>query len=320
MKRLFLKSILYVFLIIICLELIVRVFHLYSEAPIRFIDNQGVEKSLPNQTGFAVTGNRRQNFSKYHINSSGFNSYREFKPTKNKIEIAIIGDSFIEGMHQDYYNSIGKKLEEKLSNVEVYEYGYAGYDLSNQLYLINTYKKDFDLIDHIIIYFKYENDLVNGSYTPNNERVAMLKSPLFRIRDEFKLLKYVSDNGIIDPIKNFVINLTTKRKIDKLQKDKKDAQLNKDLIYLENFKKLVSTYGFDKRKISFLLNSKTTSNIFLDYCTLNGYQIIDFADAFENSKRRTTLIYDMHWNNQGRELIATVIAEHFKKIMQLNNL
>jgi hypothetical protein len=313
MKKLFLKSILYAFLIIVCLELIVRMFHLYTEVPVRIIDNQGVEKSLPNQTGFAVTGNRRQNFSKYHINGSGFNSYREFKPSKQKIEIAIIGDSFIEGMHQDYTHSTGKKLEEKLNNVEVYEYGYSGYDLSNQLYLINAYKEDFDLIDHIIIYFKYENDLVSGSYTPNNDRIALLKSPLFRIRDEFKLLNYASNNGIIDPIKNLVINLTRKRKISELQKDKKEDQLNKDLIYLENFKNLVATYGFNKKKISFLLNSKTASELFLDYCKQNGYQIIDFADAFENSKKSPTLIFDMHWNNHGRELIAGVIANYFKE-------
>jgi hypothetical protein len=318
MKKLFLKSLLYLFLIIICLELLVRLFHLYTDVPTRIIDNKGVEKSLPNQTGYAVTGNRRQNFSKYHINNSGFNSYREFKPTKEKIEIAVIGDSFIEGMHQDYFDSTGKKLERKLKNVEVYEYGYAGYDLSNQLYLINAYKEDFELIDHIIIYFKYQNDLFKGSYTPNNERIALLKSPLFRIRDEFKLLKYVSDNGIIDPIKTFVINLTRKIKINELQKDKKEEQLDKDLIYLENFKKLVSTYGFDKQKISFLLNSKTTSKVFLDYCKLNGYQIIDFADAIENSKRRTTLIYDMHWNNYGRELVASVIADYFKKNNLIN--
>ncbi len=141
MKKLFLKSILYFLLIIVCLELIVRIFHLYNDVPIRFIDKQGVEKSIPNQTGFAVTGNRRQNFSKFNINSSGFNSFREFKPTKQKIEIAIIGDSFIEGMHQNYNNSIGEKLEEKLNNVEVYEYGYSGYDLSNELYLIKHTKQ-----------------------------------------------------------------------------------------------------------------------------------------------------------------------------------
>lgn len=313
MRKLFLKSILYFGLIIIALEICVRVFHLHTEVPTRYIDEFGVEKSLPNQSGYAVTGNRRQNFSEYRINENGFNSYRVFKPTKDKTEIAIIGDSFIECMHQHYYNSIGSKLESKLNNVEVYEYGYAGYDLSNQLYLINSYKKEFDLIDHIVIYLKYENDLENGIYTPNNERIALLSSTIFKIRDEFKLLSYASATGVLDPIKNFVIKLMHKKDAIKSDEEMAMEKKDNDLRYLENFKSLVSTYGFDKQKISFLLNSNTTSDTFLEYCRLNGYQIIDFYDAFENAKKPTTLIYDMHWNNYGRELIASVIANYLKK-------
>ncbi|MBU3822305.1 hypothetical protein KO566_09550 [Flavobacteriaceae bacterium XHP0103] len=313
MKKLFLKTSLYAFLILISLELLVRVFHLYTEVPVRYIDSKGVEKSLPNQTGFAVTGNRRQNFSEYHINNSGFNSYREFSPTKDHVEIAIIGDSFIEGMHQNYYNSIGKKLENKLNNVEVYEYGYAGYNLANQLYLISAYKEKFDLIDHVVIYLKYENDLQNGIYKPNYDRIALLKSPLFKIRDEFKLLSYASNNGILDPIKNVVIKIMNSNKKAKDEESTENNHQNEDLVALENFKNLVKAYGFDKQKISFLLNSKTTSPTFLNYCKSNGYKIIDFAEAFEKAKKPTTLIYDMHWNNYGRELIATVIADYFKK-------
>ncbi len=115
-----------------------------------------------------------------------------------------------------------------------------------------------------------------------------------------------------------MINLTRKKKIKEIQKDKKEEQLKKDLVYLENFKNLVNTYGFDKQKISFLLNSKTTSNIFLDYCKLNGYQIIDIANAFENTNKSPTLIFDMHWNNYGRELVASVIANYFKENNLIN--
>jgi hypothetical protein len=313
MKKLFLKCALYIVLIVISLEVFVRVFHLYTEVPVRYIDELGVEKSLPGQSGYAVTGNRRQNYSEYHINESGFNSYREFKPTQENIEIAIIGDSFIEGMHQHYNNSTGKKLENKLNNVEVYEYGYAGYDLSNQLYLIQQYKEDFDLIDHIIIYLKYENDLDNGVYTPNNDRIALLKSPLFRIRDEIKLLSYASDNGILDPIKNLAIHFIKKEETYVKNDTLDDQKLNKDLAALENFKNLVKTYGFDKQKISFLLNSNTTSDIFIKYCNSNGFQIIDFGEVFESSKKKPTLVYDMHWNNHGRELIANIIANYYIK-------
>jgi hypothetical protein len=96
MKKLFLKSLLYLVLIVLVLELLVRIFHLTKDYPVRYVDKFEVEKWVPNQEGYSVTGNRRQNFSKFYINNSGFNSYREFTPSKDKVEIALVGDSFIE--------------------------------------------------------------------------------------------------------------------------------------------------------------------------------------------------------------------------------
>ena len=101
MKKLFFKMCIYTFLILIVLEIFVRVFHLTKDYPTRYVDAFGVEKWAPNQNGYSVTGNRRQNFSKFNINSFGYNSYREFTPSKDKKEIALVGDSFIEGFHQD---------------------------------------------------------------------------------------------------------------------------------------------------------------------------------------------------------------------------
>ncbi|NJX15180.1 hypothetical protein [Tamlana crocina] len=100
-------------------------FHLYNDVPLHlFIDEYGIQKTVPGQVGFSVTGNRRMNFCEFRINKSGYNSYREFTPSADKIEIALIGDSFIEGFNQHYYDSTGKKIENNLgNNVEVYEYG-----------------------------------------------------------------------------------------------------------------------------------------------------------------------------------------------------
>ena len=315
MKKLILKSLFYIFLIIVSLEILVRVFHLYNEDPPRFIDEFKVEKRVPNNTGYAVTGNRNQNFSKFNINSSGFNSYREFTPSKSKTEIAIIGDSFIEGFHQDYDKSTGSKIETKLDdNIEVYEYGYAGYDLSNQLYLTHAYKKEFDLIDHIVIYLDYPTDLTNSEYTPNEQRIALLSSTLFKIRDEFKLLSYASKIGILQPIKELALKIKSGG-YDSHSNHKNDAKNTsiKDDLYLNNFKNLVNTYGYNKNKTYLLLDSRITSKSFLEYCSKNGYQYIDFAPAFENSTKPVTLIYDQHWNDHGRELISESIATFLKE-------
>lgn len=318
MKKFIFKTIIYIVLILLIVEIIVRVCHLYTEDPPRYIDQYGVEKRVPGNEGYAVTGNRNQNYSKFNINSSGFNSHREFLPTKEKFEMALIGDSFIEGFHQDYYNSTGIKIEQNLNNVEVYEYGYAGYDFANQIHLVDAYADQFELIDEIIYYLNYESDLERGVYEPNYDRIKMLRSTPFKVRDNIKILAYGSKIGVLEPIKRLVSGKAftdnTNQGFKTNQIDDKDSEETKriDLQRLENFKSLVNRYGFDKSKTSLLLDSRKTSAMFLEYCKAEGIDYIDFSDAFKTSKKSTTLIYDWHWNNHGRQLIATTIADYIK--------
>lgn len=319
MKKFILKIVLYIFLILVVLEITVRIFHLYTEDPPRYIDIYGVEKRVPGNRGYAVTGNRNQDVAEFHINNAGFNSYRDYLPTKDKFEIALIGDSFIEGFHQNYYNSIGKKIEDRLKGAEVYEYGYSGYDLANQLQLINAYQKDFELIDEVILYMNYKNDLARGEYKPDTARIAMLSSPLFKIRNHIKLLAYGSKIGILEPIKHLVtgkaFNINAKGyKTNEIETETPGEKLERDQRYLANFKNLVELYGYDKTKTTLLLDSTKTSKSFLDYCDANGYKYIDFSNIFKESTKATTLIYDWHWNDHGRELIAQVISGYIKKI------
>lgn len=175
MKKLILKCSIYFLITLIILEILVRIFHLAKDNPNRYLDEYNVEKWKPNQTGYSVTGNRNQNFSAYNINNSGYNSYREFEPTKDKFEIALVGDSFIQGFHQNYYHSIGKKIEETLPTIEVYEYGYAGYDYADQIHLIDQYKQTFNLIDKVIIYINFEDDLTRGTYKVIHDRLNLEK-------------------------------------------------------------------------------------------------------------------------------------------------
>ncbi len=313
MKKLILKSGLYAILLLLMLEVWVRVLHLSKDNPIRIIDEQKVEKWMPNQNGHAVTGNRRQNFSEFKINESGFNSYREFQPTKEKVEIALVGDSFIEGFHQHYYNSIGKKIENKLPGIEVYEYGYAGYDMADQLHLINVYQDKFKLIDHVILGIKFSNDLTRDEYKVIQSRMK-LESPLFRALRQIKLLVYVQNIGALDPLKKLLSKITSGSSKKKEKKLKTAGQIREEeQVFIENFESLIKLYDYDKERYTFLLDSKNTSTTFLKYLETHEYSYIDFAPRFEKEKRPKTLIYDKHWNNYGRSLIAEVIANYIKQ-------
>lgn len=306
--------VLYTVLILISLEVLVRVFHLTKDYPDRYVDEHGVEKWLPNQNGYSVTGNRRQNFSEYHINSFGYNSYREFKPSKDKVEIALVGDSFIEGFHQNYYNSIGRKIENRLDGVEVYEYGYAGYDFADQIHLINKYKEQFDLIDFVFLGLKFENDLKRNKYTILEERMK-LESPLYKTMRQSKLLVYLQTIGLLETprmLLSKVINLVlgSGKNNEAVKEVNVEDENNK---YIANFISLINTYGFDKNRFVFLFNEEKTPEMFLDYLNYNGYKYLDFGKTLKSSKRPTNLIYDMHWNNHGRTLIAESIANYVQK-------
>ncbi|MFI0429051.1 hypothetical protein [Mariniflexile sp. HMF6888] len=318
MKLLFGKIILYSILLFIKLEIIVRVFHLYDEYPQFIINDKNVKTYAPNQEGFTVTGNRVMNFAQYHINKSGFNSYREFTPSKNKTDIAIIGDSFIEGLHQNYNNSIGKKIEDKLNNgTQVFEYGHSGYDFADQLHLITAYKEKFDLIDHIIIYMKFENDLQRDYYEPDQYWVDSQYFLTSRIKKKIKLFDYIEDIGLFEPLRDFKGKLLELAHGNTANNKTSDEAIEKNIAdnlkYLENFKKLIEIFGFDKNKNTILIDSRSTNKSFLDYCDSMGYKYIDFGKAFEDSKIPTTLIYDMHWNNHGRNIIASVITNYIKE-------
>ncbi len=317
MKKLILKSGLYIFLFLISLELLVRLFHLGKDTPTRILDEYKVEKWMPNQNGYSVTGNRRQNFSEYRINNSGFNSYREFTPTKKNIEIALVGDSFIEGFHQNYYNSIGKKVEKSIPEIEVYEYGYAGYDFADQLHLIHAYKEEFETIDHIVLGIKFSNDLTRGEYQVVTSRLA-LESPINKLLKKSKLLVYSKSIGILNSPQKLLYRLmnilnpapktqsVSEEEILRIKKEKENQ-------YLANFDSLVSKYGYDKNRFTLLLDSRITSRLFISHLKENDYNYIDFSEYFEKSDHPTTLIYDRHWNNYGRDLIAKAISEYLKK-------
>ncbi|WP_308991970.1 hypothetical protein QLS71_016940 [Mariniflexile litorale] len=319
MKKLVLKILLYSVLLVISLEVLVRVFHLTKDYPVRYVDTYGVEKWMPNQSGFSVTGNRRQNFSEYHINTSGYNSYREFNPTQDKVELALVGDSFIEGFHQNYYNSIGAKIENQLKGIEVYEYGYAGYDLADQLHLIKQYKAQFDFIDYVFLGIKFENDLTRGEYHVVQDRM-IFESPAYKALRQIKLVVYLQHIGFFDVPRAFAQNLFSEEQqsVSLIHPDKEKKRYNElETEYIANFESLVTNYGYDKNRFVLLLDASITPPTFLNYLDIHKFKFIDFGEAFKKSKTPTTLIYDKHWNNNARNIISKLISNYIIKHEQL---
>lgn len=315
MKKFVLKFILYAGLMLIAFEILVRIFHLYGDVPPKVIDSYGVEHRKAGSTGHYVTGNRRQNFSAFSINSAGFNSFRDFHPKEDGYEIALVGDSFIEGFHQDYDNSLGKKIENLLEDVQVYEYGYTGASMAYQMHLVNAYKERLAKVDKIILYMKFKNDFNSYEHTADHALVEKLNTPLFKMRAACKLWVYGSRHGLVSPIKKVASGVFSG--INFLRGKRPDTPLRKPPSTVEeriaNFEKLIANYGFDKEKTALLLDSRVTNAKFLAYCEHNDIDYIDYSEGLKNAYQPTTLIYDMHWNDYGRSLIAKDIAAFVEK-------
>lgn len=315
MKKFVFKIGFYGVLMLLGIELLVRVFHVYTERPERYLDGYDVEKWVPNQTGLSVTGNRKQNVGKYRINQFGFNSvYDTYDPKGDGLDVALVGDSFIEGFHQDYNNSLGQKVEHYTDDkVKVWEFGYAGYDLADQLHLIKAYDSIFKKMDRTIIYMRFTDDLTRSEYKISNR--LSLDTPVNRILKEIKTVVYLKDIGLFDPITKTVGSVLSllKGKTDGQGTPKAPDKVAIDEKRLENFKTLVETYGYDKKKNILLLDGRLCSEDFLNYLKGNGYQIIDFSKTFLASETPTDLIYDQHWNDHGRELLAELISNYLKK-------
>ncbi|MEZ4811226.1 MAG: hypothetical protein R2819_12770 [Allomuricauda sp.] len=313
MKRLLGKIVLYGFLMALVLEALVRIFHLYFQYPVVTLGQNDVVNYIPGQEGYFVTGNRRMNFAHYRINGSGFNSYHEFRPTQQGFEIALIGDSFIEGLHQNYDNSIGRKIENRLSNkVEVFEYGFSGYDLADELHLIHQLKSDMDRIDLIFIYLKFEDDIKRNTYTVHT-RANLENSMSFKIKREVKLLSYLKGIGLLAPLTDLPNRLKgIMGKENQVSSEKERDLGSRDQEYLDNLGTLLETFPIDREKSVFLINRSITSALFIQYCDSLGYKYVDFGKPLENSTENTLIKYDpmKHWNDHGRDIVAKVISDY----------
>jgi len=317
MRKFVYKSVLYAGLILMALELLVRAFHLYADEPPKMIDAMGVEKRVAGSTGQYVKGNRRQHHAQFSINGSGFNSYREFDPSEETYEVALVGDSYIEGFHQDYDNSIGKKIERRLPNVTIYEYGYTGSTMAYQMHLVNAYREKFKKIDKIVLYMKFENDFDASEHRADYELIEMLQTLPFKIRENCKLWVYGSNYGMTFPIKKVAgsiwegVNFLRGRKDgNTVPQEEKVTSVSERI---QNFEKLIATYGWDTKKTVLLLDSRVTDSLFLEFCTVSGIAYLDFSKAFEKAEAPVTLVYDRHWNDYGRELLADFIADYLQR-------
>jgi hypothetical protein len=238
----------------------------------------------------------------YEINDQGYNSiidYRELNP--EDINIALIGDSYIEGFQTDVRNSIGRKLEKILGpGVRVHEYGRAG---SN-------------IVDFSIVYHKYIQPKVydftfilatDGDLKPkkpsnmgkgNNIHKKTINRQIY---DKIHILRYLNINHGLGVSFKKLINQGPES-IDRIHKEKvvevtKEVFLNE--INVEAIKAL-------PKSIVFLHEGDKLSHFFMENFDFEFKKIIHHKLPKDHG-------FDGHWNKNGRYNCAKAMAEYIKE-------
>jgi hypothetical protein len=244
----------------------------------------------PYQQGKWIRGANAEIVSRFHINSTGWNSAVDYRFDHDKKYIALIGDSYIEGFHVSPDSSIGRKLEKLLPGYHVHEYGKSGANA-----------KDFSAFHHKFCNKGYDKIFIfirNGDFlgtTPNvasRGNLVPLNTKIRLIYSKIALLRYLNIQlGILKNISAISPNLL------KNQNNRIEVIPHKieDSI---NFKAYVSSFP---QNVFFVFEEGSLNENTVKLLDRRGIKIT-------HTRHPINFGFDYHWSNNGRWNVAETLA------------
>ena len=316
------------------LEVAVRLFLPVSDVPDTTFDPQLGNHYVPDQTGEFIKAHGEEIRASYRINSSGWNSTRDYADQKpdDVFRIAVIGDSYVEALQVDVDQSfpalLEKRLNTKAGGVEVYSYGHSGANLVQYLAVLRhaACRTHPDLVVVNIVPNDMQESLQGFSRVDNwslrhtaagFEEVPPKKPEslwLRRLVRHFALARYL------------IVNLEIQRGAGvveewfrgDLQRSKAGAGSSPlgDRDTLDEFLRhvlgglLKAANGCDARLL-LVVSPDCFNPELLDVAGELGVWVVDLADVFtaarEAEKKPHKFELDGHWNRHGHSLVADAI-------------
>jgi len=282
------------FFTIVILEIVVRFFALSSHTlPNSIVNGDNLHK--PYADDVYLRGGLAEIKGHYVINPQGFNSLKDYsKLPENKIKIAIIGDSYIEGLQVDVEKSIGRIIEEQMKDtVEVHEYG----------------KSDANIVDYGLIYQKYVKGKYDYVFLWVTNKDLTQKVPGFMGRKD-KIIKtnfarkiyqkahFVRYLNMNHGIQSKVIDIVNKRFSPS---SKNEYNISNE----ENFLKKINHDAISSldESVVILYESEKLNPLFMSYFSFKEVEII-------HKRLPKDFGFDLHWNLNGRINIAESIKKY----------
>lgn len=283
MKRFIRDIIISISLIIIIAELTARFFELKSQyTDLISKDYEGFYSLKPNSKGNFVFGKMPVvNRTKYNINDIGFNTslnYEDFND--EKINVAFVGDSFVESFNVNYFDSFSSILMNESTLFQSYDFGVGSYNLEDYIWI---YKK-FNLEKFDYVFFVVNRgDLSNF---PARKKYNPLKEKFRKFYNSIHFFNYINSNHKIiyslRTIFNKKFNYSSKMNDFVLNTNQKMFLSKSNLIILPR----------DKETCEYLKKEKINNIIEIKHTI----KPIDFGQS------------NFHWNKNGRiNVISTII-------------
>ena len=168
--------------------------------------------------------------------------------------------------------------------------------------------KEYGKLAKTLHILRFTDDLERNHYVESSR--LDLNSPIRTVAKQIKSLVYAKDIGLFSSVAKTPNRIKSFVKGNKILKIKKEKEFEKNLKRLENFKKLMRTYPIEKSKFTFLLDERLCSAPFLKYLAENNFNVLDYGEKMDASKKQTTLVYDQHWSKEGRKIVANLISDY----------
>jgi len=257
-------------------ELVIRICNLTSSI-IHKTKRDGFTIYTPGQSGTNVFGNFGDIRAVFRINNQGYNSSIDYDDLFEGRKFAIVGDSYIEGFHEDIDSSIGRRIENILTGIQCHEYGRSGWNAYNYLQLSDKISSHYD---KLLIVCDSSDFLYDAPehHTINNSKIrSMIK--------KLRLINYLFFNRRISSL--------FQRKID-------------------NFSKEVNNSNVDHLKRISSFQDKFPDNVVWVWRNGIEAQLTKENNIIVNQHLRPYNfgLLDSHWNSKGRQNCATTIADY----------
>ena len=282
-------------------EIIIRAFNLVSDIPERYVDQFGVQRYKPGQSGYF-----KDVKSKWTVNEYGWVGISKIE---NDTVISIIGDSYIENLMNPKECNQGSILKSYFPNYSFFEAGRSGVTFIEAMEIsmilekeVNStyhllYLNEFDFYESIEDLKPYE-DRLQVNLETNSIKEGQLKSPkLKKILYSFKLMYYM--------YLRFPIFVEAQNKATEHEGPIDDITFDKQI-----FQKLFSycSNNYNLNRIIFVFHPNTNEKII---SLAKEFGIKTIVLNSDGDKDWGLGEHDGHWSCYGQNQVSKQIKEQF---------